>query len=235
MLAARTAIAVAGLLLSGACATIDPAARRTPRLAAEPAPAVVATAGAGKLDVYARPGAARPVVRLSPRTAYGSPRVLLVRGQHGDWLDVFVPRRPNGGHGWVRRSDVSLTRTPYRVELRLAERELRVYRGTKRIVSTQVATGRDETPTPPGLFFVTDVVKVGPKTPWYGPYALGLSGYSPVLTDFAGGDGQIALHGTNRADQVGDAVSHGCVRLPNDVVTRLAKLLPLGTPVNVTA
>lgn len=44
------------------------------------------------------------------------------------------------------------------------------------------------------------------------------------------GDGYL-IHGTNQDTSVGDAVSHGCVRMYNDDVARLYGLVPVGTPV----
>ena len=44
----------------------------------------------------------------------------------------------------------------------------------------------------------------------------------------------IALHGTNNPGAVGTAVSNGCVRIPDEVVTQLAERLPAGTPVIIT-
>jgi hypothetical protein len=46
------------------------------------------------------------------------------------------------------------------------------------------------------------------------------------------GDGYL-LHGTHifNEDSIGDAVSHGCVRLTNDDIERLYRLTPVGTPV----
>ena len=69
----------------------------------------------------------------------------------------------------------------------------------------------------------------------YGPYALGLAAHSDTLSEFAGGDGQIGLHGTNEPWSIGQAASHGCVRVPNEVVAQLATGLPLGTPVTIEA
>jgi hypothetical protein len=66
---------------------------------------------------------------------------------------------------------------------------------------------------------------------FYGPYALGLSAYSPVYTSFAGGDGQVGIHGTDNPGAIGRDVSHGCIRVANAAVARLARRLPLGTPV----
>jgi len=58
-----------------------------------------------------------------------------------------------------------------------------------------------------------------------------LSGFSEVLGQFGTGDGQIALHGTSDTSSLGQEISHGCVRLNNQAITMLARLLPLGTPV----
>ncbi len=64
-------------------------------------------------------------------------------------------------------------------------------------------------------------------------FAIGLSGHSNTLSEFAGGDGQIAIHGTNDPGTIGTKVSHGCVRVNNDVILKLATL-PLGTPVVIS-
>lgn len=41
------------------------------------------------------------------------------------------------------------------------------------------------------------------------------------------------LHGTNKPDTVGQAVSHGCVRLLNEDIARLYGMLPVGTRVYI--
>jgi hypothetical protein len=46
------------------------------------------------------------------------------------------------------------------------------------------------------------------------------------------GDGY-ALHGTNRPETVGQAVSHGCVRLRNEDIAKLYEMVPVGTPVYI--
>ncbi|HEV7148765.1 MAG TPA: L,D-transpeptidase, partial [Pedococcus sp.] len=94
------------------------------------------------------------------------------------------------------------------------------------------ATGTGGTPTPVGSFFLTELL--APTNPGYGPYAYGLSAFSDVLTSFGGGPGQIGLHGTSEAGSIGHSSSHGCIRLSNADITTLAKILPLGTPVNIT-
>jgi lipoprotein-anchoring transpeptidase ErfK/SrfK len=44
------------------------------------------------------------------------------------------------------------------------------------------------------------------------------------------GDGY-GIHGTNNPASIGQAVSHGCIRLRNEDVTQLYHLVTVGTPV----
>ena len=46
------------------------------------------------------------------------------------------------------------------------------------------------------------------------------------------GDGY-ALHGTNNPSSIGQAVSHGCVRLRNEDIAFLYQIVPVGTPVYI--
>jgi hypothetical protein len=46
------------------------------------------------------------------------------------------------------------------------------------------------------------------------------------------GDGY-ALHGTNKPESIGQAVSHGCVRLRNEDIEKLYDMVPVGTPVYI--
>jgi len=46
------------------------------------------------------------------------------------------------------------------------------------------------------------------------------------------GDGY-ALHGTNKPETIGQAVSHGCVRLRNEDIEKLYEMVPVGTPVYI--
>jgi lipoprotein-anchoring transpeptidase ErfK/SrfK len=60
-----------------------------------------------------------------------------------------------------------------------------------------------------------------------------MSGFSDVLFDFAGGDGQFGIHGTNDPSALGRDVSHGCIRMSNPGISFLARILPAGVPVRV--
>jgi lipoprotein-anchoring transpeptidase ErfK/SrfK len=56
-----------------------------------------------------------------------------------------------------------------------------------------------------------------------------------VLQTFNGGPGQLGIHGTNQPQLLGTKVSHGCIRMSNEDITRLAGILPLGVPVEILA
>lgn len=173
-------------------------------------------------------------------TSFGSPFVLAVTEIDGDWLRVEIPARPNSQEGWVRAADVTLSESEFRMELTLSDYTLRVLQGDEVVVETQVVIGRPNTPTPVGTFFLGEVLSaqqagVGSPAGAYGPYILATSAYSETLDLFDGGLPVIAFHGTNQPGLIGTQSSNGCVRMPNEVVTQLAGMLPAGTVITVTA
>jgi lipoprotein-anchoring transpeptidase ErfK/SrfK len=177
---------------------------------------------------------AQPAATLTTKTDYLLPRTLLAFDQYQDWLHVYLPTRPNSSTGWVKASDVTVS-TPleWQVRVSLADHHLWLLHNGVVEFDTGTAIGSAQYPTPTGTFYVTDPIDLH-KTPnlGYGVFALGLSGHSDVLTEFGGGDGQIAIHGTNNPGDIGQDVSHGCVRVTNDAIERLSTL-PLGTPVTI--
>jgi len=189
-----------------------------------------------QLPVYAEPGG-DVLVELGPVTDFGTPRVLGVidvpAELGGEWVEVLVPIRPNDLTGWVDADSVELEAVEYAVHIDVDARMLWLAERGEVIGSWQVAVGQPDRPTPRGAFFITDKLDTGDPDSVWGPYAFGLSAYSDVLTDFIGGVGQIGLHGTNNPASIGNAASSGCIRLPNEVITELIELLPLGTPVTI--
>ena len=142
-----------------------------------------------------------------------------------------LAQRPNGSSGWVPSSAVKLASDPYALVATTETNQLVLYKGGTAQRTYSVATGTGGTPTPHGSFYLTELL--APTNSGYGPYAYGLSAFSDVLNSFGGGPGQIGLHGTNEASSIGQAASHGCIRLQNADITALAKLLPLGTPIQI--
>ncbi len=147
-------------------------------------------------------------------------------------MRVLLPERPNGSSGWVRAADVELRTLHDEIEVDLAAHLLTWRHDDAIVLQSPVAVGALETPTPTGRFYVTDLLDT-PDGGGYGPYAIGISAHSGTLSEFGGGDGQIGLHGTSDPASIGQSVSHGCVRVPNELVARLATSLPLGTPVTL--
>jgi lipoprotein-anchoring transpeptidase ErfK/SrfK len=190
----------------------------------------------GDVAVYASPDpAAQPTTTLSPQTEYTLPRSFLVFDQYQDWLHVFLPIRPNDATGWIKASDVTVSKPlEYQIKVSLADHKLTLLKNGVVQFDAPAATGTGDTPTPTGTFFYTDPLDLAtqPGT-GYGVFAIGLSGHSNVLQTFAGGDGQIAVHGTDDTGTIGQSVSHGCVRVENSVILKLSTL-PLGTPVVIT-
>jgi len=202
-------------------------------------------ANPGELAVYDAPDAATVPARTmtNPRLINNDPKaavplLFLVKDTpdtNCDFVEVYLPVRPNGTTGYVKRADVQLTPNPYRIEVNLGEFNLKVYKDDQPIMDTVIAEASDNTPTPGGLYYTTELVKTPNPDGVYGPYAYGLSGFSEVLQTFNGGPGQLGIHGTNQPERLGSKVSHGCIRLSNDDITTLAGILPLGVPVVINA
>lgn len=200
----------------------------------------VAVADVDRIDVFADPGGeGTPVHQLDNPTKNGAPLVFTVVGDEADgpWLEVNLPVRPNGSTGFVRTSDVTVQTTDYRLKVALAAHTLTVTKGGDVVLETPIGVGTSETPTPDGVYYLAALLQPPDPSGAYGPYAYGLSGFSnnPELANFNGGDGIIGIHGTNEPDRIGTDVSHGCIRVTNEVITEMAGYLPLGTPVEILA
>lgn len=183
------------------------------------------------VSVHETPGG--PVVHsFDHPQASGAPLNFLIKGHEADWLEVYLPTRPNGSTGWIMAGAVEIQEVPFRLEVSTAENRMALYKGEELVREFTVATGTGGTPTPLGTFYLTELM--APTNEGYGPFAYGVSAYSEVLNDFGGGPGQIGVHGTDDESSIGTAASHGCIRLSNDDITELAGMLPLGTPIIVT-
>ena len=189
--------------------------------------------------VFRAPGQ-KPLVRLGRLNVNGVPTVLGIRAKRLDrrcaagGYRVQLPRRPNGITGWVRARDVQVAAVTTRIEVDLSARSVTLFDRGRRILSTTAAIGSSATPTPTGRYYVNQRLIPSDTSGPFGPGALGISAFSPVLTGWAQG-GPIAIHGTNRPELLGQAVSNGCVRVRNDVLRTLFARSLAGTPVLVRA
>lgn len=168
-----------------------------------------------------------PMGQLAPLLIDGA-----TRRDGVEWLEVLLPLRPNGTSAWVKAGNVEIREREERIEVDLSRRVLRHYEGDEIADSFRVGVGSEQYPTGVGRFYIwVKVPYENPNNP-YGIMALGLSGFSPVLSDWPG-QGRMAVHGTPYASNRGQAVSHGCVRVYNDDMQALLDL-PLGTPVEIS-
>ena len=173
--------------------------------------------GLKSIGVYDAPGAAAPKQQLSNPN---SEQVV----------------RPNGSTGWIRAADVNIVPTYYRLRVDLGGHRITVWNGNDVVDDEPVGVGTAAAPTPPGEYYITEALTVPSfQRAAYGPFAFGISGHSNVYTSFGGGDGTIGIHGTADQASVGKDVSHGCIRLSNEGITRLVKEVPLGSPVEIIA
>lgn len=191
----------------------------------------------GEVPIYPSAGAPAADRTLQNPTAVGAPLVMLVKEDLGDWLEVYVPMRPNGSTGFVPRSDVDLRTHRFHITVTLAEFTIEVAEGDEVLLATQVGVARENAPTPGGLYYTTELLAPPNPDGAYGPYAYGLSGFSDTYQTFNEGPGQLGIHGTNQPEAIGTAVSSGCIRLRNEDITIMAEQigLPLGVPVTIIA
>jgi L,D-transpeptidase catalytic domain len=182
--------------------------------------------------------ASRAIGKLRWNTEDGLPEVYVVLQSRLDdeeraWLQIRIPGRPNGRTGWVREEQLS--------NLKVAETHLTIDRRTltatlrkrgKKIWRSRVGVGAPGTVTPKGRFWIRERLRNLGGSAVYGPWAFGTSAYSATLTDWPGG-GVVGIHGTNQPELIPGRPSHGCVRVPNAKIVRLAKLMPIGTPLTI--
>jgi lipoprotein-anchoring transpeptidase ErfK/SrfK len=180
---------------------------------------------------------ARPVGRLHFLTEDGVAEVYPVLEALEDpagrrWLRVRVPKRPHGTTGWIPEDAVGpmfVVRT--RLVIDRSSLRAKLYNRGRKIWEARVGVGKSATPTPTGDFWIRERLRGLGNGTTYGPWAFGTSAYSN-LSDWPGG-GVVGIHGTNQPKLVPGHPSHGCVRVRNAKIRRLARLMPVGTPVRI--
>jgi lipoprotein-anchoring transpeptidase ErfK/SrfK len=180
--------------------------------------------------------AARVITTFTQFREHFQPRVVLAletrRDRDGNpaWYRVEIPGRPNGRSGWIPAAAA---------ELKPVNRWLVIYRGARKFElyvdgrlrrTGPIAVGARGMETPIGLFYVQTSF-VPTQYPILGAYAFETSGYSK-LSDWPGG-GVVGVHGTDTPWLIGQAVSHGCVRLRNSDIVALRRYVRPGTPVKI--
>lgn len=175
------------------------------------------------IAVYAAPGR-RPFTKVTPQQM--GELWLPVVDRRGGWAKVLLPSKPNGSTGWVRTAAVEERRTPYLIRVHVGSRQLELIEDGTVVGTWTVAVGKAETPTPTGRTFLLGSI-VDPNQS-YSPVILPLGSHSNTLDSYGGGPGTVALHGWPDDSVFGNAVSHGCIRVPDDALDQLSQV-PLGS------
>ena len=167
-------------------------------------------------------------------TEDNAPEIYLVLrsklGRNGHpWLQIRVPRRPNGSKGWVPRRALRLKTLTTSLEIDKRQLKGRLFKDGKEIWTASLGVGASATPTPNGRYWIRERLPNLGGSAAYGPLAFGTAAYSR-LSEWPGG-GVIGIHGTNAPGLIPGRPSHGCIRVRNDKILQLDKLMPVGTPV----
>ena len=234
----RVVEAAAGLVLAVAVAlALSPGAGASQTLSSK-----IDVVGSGTLNwshvtVRAQPSeTSRRVTILREFRPDFSPQYVLAVSRRVDpktgeptWYRITVPGRPNGRTGWVRAAALELRPVEKRLVIDRSVRRFEFWHGSKLLRSGTVAVGKTGAATPTGLFYVQS--KFVPNVPILGAFAFETSAYSQ-LTDWPGG-GVVGVHGTPWPWLLGQAISHGCIRLHNTDVVWLRSRMPVGTPIKI--
>lgn len=114
---------------------------------------------------------------------------------------------------------VSTSATTYSITVNTSNRTLTLYSNGRVHKTYPVAVGKPSTPTPKGTFTIKNKAP-NPGGP-YGSRWMGLTAPS------------IGIHGTNAPSSIGNAASHGCIRMHNNDVIELYNIVPIGTVVTI--
>jgi L,D-transpeptidase-like protein len=179
-------------------------------------------------------GKGRTVGKLHFNTEDGPPEIYLALRLYTDakgneWVLTQIPGRPNGRTGWVPREALGEFHLIH-TSLVIDRRKLRItlFKNGRKAFSAPVGVGKASTPTPGGQSWIREKLH-GFGNAVYGPIAFGTGTYSTKLTDWPGG-GVVGIHGTNEPNLVPGRPSHGCVRMKNANILKLARLMAPGTP-----
>lgn len=107
----------------------------------------------------------------------------------------------------------------YSLVLSLSQRKMHLKKMGQVIKSYPVGIGKSATPTPPGHYKIQS--KVPNPGGVFGAMWMGLS-----LPDYG-------IHGTNNPQSIGKQVSKGCIRMHNQDVLELSKIVPVGTTITI--
>jgi hypothetical protein len=186
-----------------------------------------------RLVVRDAPSATAPIVgRVPVRTPERTTNVVLVTGPTRAHRGLWVPIRGVGTAGWVSREALGgYEAVDTRLVIDTTAFRATLLRAGETVFAAPIGVGTAAAPTPTGSFFVRNRL-TRYRSAFYGPLAFGTSART-ALTDWPAG-GFVGIHGTSRPELLPGRVSHGCIRMLNADILELGRLLPVGTPVEIT-
>lgn len=149
-------------------------------------------------------------------------------------LAVIFVAAATPGHAATIDSAVASHSIPRRLHLvaDLSHRKLRVLVGTRTMAIYPIAIGQPGHPTPTGKFQIAQIIW---NPEWTPPAAQQASGKLPQAAGARANPMRLVkiffqepdyyIHGTNDPASIGDALSHGCVRMEPIEAYRLARTL----------
>ena len=167
----------------------------------------VASARPDVIEIFDQPNG-QIINEMDNPTPTGGRLVFLTTTNESDWHQVLLPIRPNGSTGWVRNSDVDLAVHNFRIQVDLEDFRCRVFERGVPIFETVAGVAANNTPTPGGQYYLTELIAPPEPDTVYGSFAYGLSGFSEVFETFNGGPGQLGIHGTNNPETLGLSLIH---------------------------
>jgi lipoprotein-anchoring transpeptidase ErfK/SrfK len=153
----------------------------------------------------------------------------------------FISNEQKSLFPWFFREEKTSLPLPgdgIRLMVDLSDRRVYVYHFKKRIRSYPIAVGQTGWETPTGSF---QVLEKQNHPAWLHPITGAVvkpnADNNPLGDRWIGfwsdGKNQIGFHGTPEDDEMGYAVSHGCIRVRNNDIRTLYEFVSVGTPVVV--
>lgn len=128
-------------------------------------------------------------------------------------------------------------KTDTRLVVSLSDRKVYIYKSSQQMASYPLAVAQEGWETPTGEFQVLNMEKA---PTWIHPItgaAVPPGPDNPLGKAWIGfwtdGETEIGFHGTNQEELIGEAVSHGCLRMRNADIQTMYAQVSEGTPVTV--
>ena len=146
------------------------------------------------------------------------------------WIGVLLLAWVGSGVAWLSTGRSGAADAPLKLVVSLSARELRVVEGGSTVATYGVAVGRPSHPTPTGSFRTGDIDWNPSWTPppvgWaankkYQPPGAAANPMQAVKIYFRAP--YYFIHGTNNPGSIGEAASHGCIRMVPEDASALAR------------